>query len=147
VSIDTHVSALLEHAGGVTSTITVSFEIWKTRSPLFEVYGTAGTIAVPDPNHFSEQAEVFTRDSREWELLPDSAGHVGTGRGIGLADLAEAIENDRPHRASGRLALHVLEIMDAILRSSHQHETVAISSTVERPEAVPLQPASTAVAE
>jgi predicted dehydrogenase len=139
VLVDTHVTALLEHAGGVSSTVTVSFEIWKTRSPLFEVYGTAGTLAVPDPNQFSETVQLATSERREWESLPDSAGYVGTGRGIGLADLAEAIENGRPHRASGRLALHVLEVMDAIQLASAQRETIAISSTVDRPEPVPLR--------
>lgn len=139
VSIDTHITALLEHASGVTSTVTVSFEVWKTRAPQFEVYGSTGTISVPDPNKFSEQVQVATSDNGEWEPIPDSAGYMETGRGIGLADLAEAIENDRPHRASGRLAFHVLEIMDAILRSSEQHATTAITSTVERPDSVPLQ--------
>ena len=54
VDVDTHVTAILEHASGVISTVTVSFEVWATRAPLFEVYGTAGTIAVPDPNQFSD---------------------------------------------------------------------------------------------
>lgn len=139
VLVDTHVTALLEHAGGVSSTVTVSFEIWETRSPLFEVYGTEGTLAVPDPNQFSETVQIATRESREWQSLPDSAGYIATGRGIGLADLAEAIEDGRPHRASGQLALHVLEVMDAIQLSSTRRETVAISSAVERPEAVPLR--------
>ncbi|SKA93267.1 Predicted dehydrogenase [Agreia bicolorata] len=139
VSVDTHVTALLEHADGVSSTVTVSFEIWKTRSPLFEVYGTAGTLAVPDPNQFSEPVELARSETREWESLPDSAGYRSTGRGIGLADLAEAIRHDLPHRASGRLALHVLEIMDAIQISSAQRETIAIASTVERPGLLPLR--------
>ncbi|MGV8883330.1 MAG: Gfo/Idh/MocA family protein [Rhodoglobus sp.] len=139
VSIDTHISALLEHENGLTSTVTVSFEIWKTRAAQFEVFGTTGTISVPDPNAFSEPVEIATSDDREWRTIPDSAGYIGTGRGVGLADMADAIENDRPHRASGRLALHVLEIMDSILTSSAQRATVPITSTTMRPEPVPLQ--------
>jgi predicted dehydrogenase len=83
--------------------------------------------------------ELARSETREWEHLPDSAGYIDTGRGIGLADLAEAIEHDLPHRASGRLGLHVLEIMDAIQLSSARGETIAISSTVERPAPVPLR--------
>ena len=139
VSIDTHISALLEHENGLTSTVTVSFEIWKTRAAQFEVFGTTGTISVPDPNAFSEPVEIATRDDREWRTIPDSAGYIGTGRGVGLADMADAIENDRPHRASGRLALHVLETMDSILASSAQRATIPITSTTTRPAPVPLQ--------
>jgi predicted dehydrogenase len=137
VDIDTHVSALLEHENGVTSTVTVSFEIWATRSPLFEVYGTEGTLAVPDPNRFSDPVEIATRDEPEFHEVPVSAGYADAGRGYGLADMARAIETDRPHRASGRLAFHVLEIMDAIVRSSDEKKVVEITSRVDRPEVVP----------
>jgi predicted dehydrogenase len=139
VGVDTHITALLDHVGGVTSTVTVSFEVWKTRSPLFEVFGTAGTLAAPDPNHFSMPVEIATGENDEWVTVPDAAGFVDAGRGVGLADLAEAIVEDRPHRASGRLALHVLEVMDAILRSSAGRETITIESTTERPALVPLR--------
>ncbi|ROQ04511.1 putative dehydrogenase [Rathayibacter sp. PhB93] len=141
VSIDTHISALLEHENGVTSTVMVSFEVWRTRAPKFEIFGTEGTIAVPDPNMFSDPVEVAVRDE-DWRVVPDSAGVVDTGRGVGLADIAEAIAEDRPHRASGRLGLHVLEIMDAILRSSAEKAVVEIESRVERPELLPLRTAA-----
>ena len=139
MGVDTHITALLDHVGGVTSTVTVSFEVWKTRSPLFEVFGTEGTLAVPDPNHFSMPVEIATSENDEWVTVPDAAGFIDAGRGVGLADLAEAIVEDRPHRASGRLALHVLEVMDAILRSSAGRETIVIESTTERPALVPLR--------
>jgi predicted dehydrogenase len=137
VDVDTHVSALLEHANGVTSTITVSFEVWATHTPYFEVYGTQGTIAVPDPNRFSDPVEVATRDEPEWHEVPVSGGYADAGRGYGLADMARAIETNRPHRSSGALAFHVLEIMDAILRSSAEKRVIELTSTVERPEPVP----------
>jgi predicted dehydrogenase len=138
VSVDTHVSALLEHTNGVTSTVTVSFEVWKSRASNFEIYGTEGTITVPDPNRFSDAVEAAVRE-KDWAPVPDSAGFIDTGRGVGLADMADAITQNRPHRASGRLALHVLEIMDAILRSSKEKAVITIESTVDRPEIVPLQ--------
>ena len=139
VDVDTHISALLEHANGTMSTVTVSFEVWKTRAPMFEVFGTEGTVAVPDPNSFSQRVEIATRNNDDWVTVPDAAGFINAGRGVGLADLAEAIVQNRPHRASGRLALHVLEIMDSILRSSTDRTTIAIASTIERPELVPLR--------
>ncbi|MCX7520830.1 Gfo/Idh/MocA family oxidoreductase [Microbacterium sp. STN6] len=138
VAVDTHVSALLEHESGVTATVTMSFEVWATRTPLFEVYGTAGTIAVPDPNRFSESVEVYTADAGEWSTLPVAAGYADAARGFGLADMAHAIETKRSHRASGELALHVLEIMEAVLVAGAEHRVVDISSSVERPQPVPL---------
>jgi predicted dehydrogenase len=93
---------------------------------------------VPDPNTFSEPVEAAIRDE-DWAVVPDSAGFIDTGRGVGLADMADAIIENRPHRASGRLALHVLEIMDAILHSSQEKAVITIKSTADRPEIVPLQ--------
>ena len=69
--------------------------------------------------------------------MPPSAGYADAGRGYGLADMARAIETGRPHRASGELAFHVLEIMDAVIRSAHEHRLVTLESTVERPAPVP----------
>ncbi|TIH33872.1 Gfo/Idh/MocA family protein [Subtercola vilae] len=138
VDVDTHVSAILEHENGVTSTLTVSFELWITRAPLFELFGTTGTIAVPDPNRFSDPVEVWTVEKPEWTKAPATAGYADAGRGFGLADMARAIETGRPHRASGDVAFHVLEIMDAVLRAGREHRVVEITSTVLRPEPVPL---------
>ncbi len=136
VDVDTHVTALLEHANGVITTVTVSFEVWATRAPLFEVYGTEGTIQVPDPNTFSGPASVATAANREWVELPAEAGYADAGRGFGLADMARAIETGRPHRASGELAFHVLEIMESIITAGREHRVVELTSTVERPEPV-----------
>jgi predicted dehydrogenase len=138
VDVDTHVTAILEHANGVSATVTVSFEVWATRAPLFEVYGTEGTIAVPDPNRFSDTVSVVGADDGEWRECAPQAGYTDAGRGVGLADMARAIASDRPHRASGELAFHVLEIMEAVIRSGHEHRMIELASTVRRPEPVPL---------
>jgi predicted dehydrogenase len=138
VDVDTHVTAILEHASGVVSTVTVSFEVWATRVPKFEVYGTAGTLAVPDPNMFSEQVQYATADDREFREAPVAAGYAEAGRGYGLADMARAIETDRPHRASGELAFHVLEIMEAVTRAGATHTVVELVSSAVRPDPIPL---------
>lgn len=138
VDVDTHVTALLEHANGVISTVTVSFEVWATRAPLFEIYGTAGTIGVADPNRFSDVVSIATADDREWREIAPEAGYADAGRGFGLADMARAIETGRPHRASGELAFHVLEIMESVIRAGHEHAVIELTSTVERPQPVAL---------
>jgi predicted dehydrogenase len=137
VAVDTGVSGIIEHASGAVSRVSFSFDTWATRIPLFEVHGTEGTIAVPDPNNFDHPVSAWTTASGEWQDVPANAGYVGAGRGYGLADMARAIETDRPHRASGELAQHVLEIMDAIPRSSAEHSVITLTTTVPRPEAVP----------
>lgn len=138
VEVDTHVNAILTHASGVSSTLAVSFEVWASRAPRIEVYGTSGTISVPDPNRFSDPVEVWTCDEPEWKVAPVSAGYAEAGRGFGLADMARAIETERPHRASGELAFHVLEIMDAVIVAGREHRVVELASTVERPALVPV---------
>jgi predicted dehydrogenase len=141
VDVDTHITALLEHESGVSSTVTVSFEVWATRAPKFEVYGSQGTLAVPDPNRFSDPVEVFTAVSGEWAVVPESAGFRNAGRGYGLAEMAAAIAAGTPHRASGELAFHVLDIMESILTASASGQVVELSSRAERPKAVALSDA------
>ena len=138
VSVDTHVSATIEHASGIVSSLTVSFDVWTSRIPKIEVYGTSGTMSVADPNQFSDPVELWTSGEQTWRVVPRSAGYADSGRGFGLADLARAIETNRPHRASGELAFHVLEIMDAIIRAASEKRVIELSSTVERPEPVPF---------
>ncbi len=138
VDIDTHVVFVLEHASGVSSSVTMSFEVWASRNQRIEVYGTDGTLAVSDPNTFSDPVEIWTTETSDWQPLAESAGYPGAGRGYGLADMAHAIRTDRPHRASADLAFHVLEIMDAVIRSAHEGAVVAIESTFVRTPLVPL---------
>ena len=63
--------------------------------------------------------------------------YAGAGRGYGLADMAHAIATDRPHRASGELAFHVLEVMESIGTAAREHSVVEVRSRVERPALVP----------
>jgi predicted dehydrogenase len=140
VEVDTHVSAILNHASGAQSTIMVSFEIWGSRLPTIEIYGTRGTITAPDPNQFSEPTLIYTEDAPEWKEVEPLAGFMGAGRGFGLSEMVSAIGANRPHRASGQLGAHVLEVMEAILSSSKSDVRVNIQSTVDSIEVVPLTP-------
>jgi len=74
----------------------------------------------------------------EWETMPLTHGHVeGEFRGIGVADMATAIATNRPHRASGALAFHVLEVMEAFLTSADEGRRVKIQNRIERPAMMP----------
>jgi predicted dehydrogenase len=116
----------------------------------FEIYGSEGSMLVPDPNFFGGEPMVTERD-RDWMPLDISVhpfgepnrytkegAHVADYRIVGLLDMAAAVRNNRPHRASGELAMHVLEVLDAFERSSTEGRHVMIETSCKRPEPLPL---------
>lgn len=137
VAIDSHVTGVLTHASGALSTLFMSFDAVKSKSPNIEIHGEHGSLVVPDPNHFDGEVQLFPLGADAWETLPVSAGYVDSGRGFGIADLAATPEGAEP-RAGGTLAFHVLEVMESVLESAHTGSAVRISSTVERPAGVEL---------
>ncbi|MFJ2827881.1 Gfo/Idh/MocA family protein [Streptomyces sp. NPDC087263] len=134
VEVDTHITGILEHAGGALSTLVMSFDVRAARLPRIEVHGTDGSLSVPDPNNFEGLVELHRGGG--WEPLPVSAGYPTAGRGTGLGDLAEAIATGRPHRASGELAHHVLDVMLTLLDAAHGGRSLPVNTTCERPERV-----------
>jgi predicted dehydrogenase len=137
VSIDTHVTGILTHESGALSTLVMSFDAVKSTAAPIEVHGTAGSLAVPDPNIFDGATQLFEGGSDSWRELPVSAGYRDSGRGFGLADLADTPAGTEP-RAGGQLAFHVLDVLESVLRSADTGRQEPVGSTVERPEAVPL---------
>ncbi len=149
VETPTHVMALLEFASGAQVTFSMSWDVWKHGHPAIELYGTEGSLRVPDPNFFGGHVEITERggdwrsvDSSEMPLgaanwrspnwAPDAPSRANY-RALGLADLASAVLNGTPHRSSGRLGLHVLEVMHSILEGAATGQPMAITTTVERP--------------
>lgn len=142
VGVRTHATAILEHATGTVSTLTVSFEIWDSQHPKLEIYGTAGTLSLPDPNRFDDVGAIYPAEEAGWSQLSVTNGFIGAGRGIGLAEMARAIQDGTPHRAGGALALHVLEIMAAIETPPENGSSTIMTTTVDVPTLVPLTRAS-----
>ncbi|WFE20539.1 Gfo/Idh/MocA family oxidoreductase [Solwaraspora sp. WMMD937] len=141
VEVPTHVTGALEHAGGALTTLTTSFDgVATTAAAPIEVHGENGTLAVPDPNTFDGEVRHLALDGPGWRTVEPRAGYVAAARGIGLIDL---IRSDVmcPPRASGEVALHVLEIMTALLRSAAEGRRVELTTVVERPTPVPFTPA------
>ncbi|SEE92636.1 Gfo/Idh/MocA family protein [Ruania alba] len=137
VAVPTHVTGVLTHASGALSTIVMSFDTAGTESPKIEVHGTQGSLSVPDPNRFDGEVRLRALGSPEWEVLEPTAGDIPGGRGIGVLDLIGAA-TDAQVRASGDLALHVLEVMEGVLGSAETGQAVTIASRVDRPDPVPL---------
>lgn len=136
VEVRTHVTGVLEHAGGALSTLVMSFDVHAARLPRIEVYGTGGSLSVPDPNCFDGPVELY-RDGG-WRPLPVTAGYPGAGRGTGLVDLADAVAARRPHRASGELAAHVLDVLLTLLDAAEEGRALPVTTPGARPEPVPL---------
>ena len=134
VRVPTHVSGTLIFANGAVVQITMSFDVAGHRHVPLELYGTDATLLVPDPNHFGGQVELL-RKGGEWENVETTLPYGdGTNyRSIGLADMAHALRSNRPHRASGELALHVLEVMEAFGTSMDTGRHVEITTSVDRP--------------
>ncbi|SDP34474.1 Predicted dehydrogenase [Streptomyces sp. cf386] len=140
VEVDSHVSGVLEHVNGALTTITTSFDGVATTAAPIEVHGDAGTLAVPDPNHFDGEVRLFELGGTRWRALPPSAGYVDAARGVGLLDFIAA-DGQRAPRANGDLALHVLETMSALLRSSAEGRRIELTTSAQPPVPVPLTPA------
>ncbi|WP_435361832.1 Gfo/Idh/MocA family protein [Haloarchaeobius sp. DFWS5] len=137
VEVPTHETGIVDFERGATATLTTSFD-GAGRStfptPAFEIYGTGGTLQLPDPNQFTGRVAI-QRDGEETETVEPTHDHA-VGRGLGVADMARAIRNDGDHRANGRLACHVLEILSGIRAASESGEHVELDSTLDRPEPV-----------
>lgn len=137
VTTPTHVTGTLELASGAPVTFLTSFDIWADHLPRLEIYGTEGTLLGPDPNTFGGPVELWEAESRQWRALELANGYTENARGLGLADLASARSSGRAPRASGELALHVLEVMSALLEAGEQRTVVKLASSVARPAPLP----------
>ncbi|MCL6559353.1 MAG: Gfo/Idh/MocA family oxidoreductase [Firmicutes bacterium] len=138
VEVPTHVTGVMEFKSGALATIITSFDIWAARLPYIEIYGSEGTLGVPDPNTFSGPVYIRRKDRDDWMEVPLTHGYVENSRGIGVADMALALCTGRKQRASMELAYHVLEIMHAIHDASREGRHIVIESSCERPEPLPM---------
>jgi predicted dehydrogenase len=151
VDVDTHLTGCVEFASGAIARIIMTFDVYYSAQARFEVYGTEGTLVVPDPNTFGgpvllyrpEDAEVRRVDPgslrpeeislyRGYRQMPLMFGYKGNSRGLGLADMCKAIESGRDHRANSRLQSHVLEILTSFEKSSHEKKYVNLTTSYSR---------------
>ena len=133
VKVDTHNVGILSFENGAVVTLVTSFDVIAHTMPNIELYGTEGSIKVPDPNKFGGSVQLATREERQFKDVPLISKYSENSRGIGIAEMILAINENRTSNASGELALHVLEIMEAFLKSSERGAPVFIES-VPSPE-------------
>ena len=126
VETPTSTCAILEFHNGALVTLSASWDVWAHRHPPMELYGTQASLFIPDPNLFGGEVQLAGGDGSTVSVpskdhpfaIPNTHDMRGIGRanyrGAGLADMAQAVVQDRPHRCSFELAAHVVEVMTAI---------------------------------
>lgn len=135
VEVPTHVQAIAQFEQGATSQSVFSFDSHISRSGVFEVIGTEGTMIIPDPNRFVGEVRIARAPSKYEELdtpLWETVEPVGieSGRGLGVLDMARAIRGGVAHIATGELGYHSFDALMAIEESVSLGQFVEVASTV-----------------
>lgn len=138
VEVPTHVAGVLDFESGAVATIITSFDIWSANLPCIEIYGSEGSLVVPDPNGFGGPVKFRMHGQNEWKEIPLVFGYDENSRGVGVADMAHAIVTGGKHRANGDVAYHVLDIMQGVHDAAKEGRHYELNSACERPAAFAL---------
>ena len=133
VKVDTHNAAIIKFESGTIVTLVTSFDVWGNNMPNLEIYGTDGSLSIPDPNTFGGVVHATLTDKKKFEDVKLCSPYYDNSRGIGLSEMVLAISEGRANNASGLLALHVLEIMESIIKSSKEGKAIILESTPSQP--------------
>jgi len=134
VQTPTHISGTMDFANGAIGHITTSFDVYGSPLPNIVVYGTEGTLVVPDPNGFGGQPLLKRAADKDFQPVALTHGFADNARGVGVLDMAYAIRTGGTPRASGGLAMHVLEVMHAFTESSVSEKHIHLKHLVDRPD-------------
>lgn len=148
IDVSTHAAGTIEFASGPVVTMITSWELWATKLPFIEIYGTQGSVSVPYDDVWGGQPVVRRGEPSDLAYIPTKPGggtwreapvthNNKAHRAVAIADMASALRNGTPFRANHELAHHTLEVMLAFDESSQSNEIVALQSTCERPPALP----------
>lgn len=128
VKTDTHIAGLIRFQNGAIATLVTSFDVWKHSMPCIELYGTLGSLKVPDPNCFGGPVLCATKEDNNYREIPLLSAYSENSRGIGVSDMALGIKQKITHCANGQQGLHVLEIMEAMAKSNQTKSWISIQS-------------------
>lgn len=128
VEVPTYVTGLMQFESGAIGTIFTTFDVYKAEMPHIEIYGSEGTLSVPDPNTFEGPIKLYRPSTQEFLEFPLIFNYSENSRALGLADMAKALSSNRDFRASSKLTYHVLEVMSSFEKSSQEGKHIPISS-------------------
>ncbi len=132
VKIPTHINGILKFANGAVGTVTTTFDVYYDRQASLEIYGTKGTLRVPDPNFFGGEITLFRPEEGCFKPVPMVFDYTENSRGLGVADMAKALRTGRAFRANGEQMLHALEAMTAFEKSSNEGRYITLETPYER---------------
>ena len=158
VEVPTYISGIMEFANGAIVNAIVTFDVWDSKLPRLELYGTEGTLSCDDadpyggPNTFEGPVKFRSKDesdwldfpnmiprrpeATEWPRIPTLFKYNSNSRGVGLADMTTALQKGRDHRANGDMAYHALEIMHGLLIAAETGKNYLPGSSFDRPAAM-----------
>ena len=141
VTTPTHIATSLQFRSGVIGSLIASFDVWETpeRKSVLTIYGSEGTLHLPDPDVSDGPVTLVNGHTRETEDLPLMHEPAEDNRGIGVSDMARALrEGGAPPRASGEMAAHVVDIMQSVLEAAETGHRVDLATSMTRPEPLPV---------
>lgn len=138
VSVPTHVAGVLQFTGGAIANLAMSFDVVGHTLPHLEIHGTEGSLCLPDPNTFGGPVRVMRRGAEGFTEVPLTHAYATQSRGLGVAEMVDAIRQGRPPRASGALGLHVLAAMEALHQSAATQTFVPVLPACDRPAPMPM---------
>ena len=131
---------------------TLSFDVIAHHRNHIELYGSKGSILVPDPNMFGGSVYTCKKLGGTWKehktnkmflgkinirqksLRANEAPINANYRGVGLAEMAYCIQNKKKHRCNGELSFHVLDIIQSIMKAARKRKRISIKSTCKIPK-------------
>ena len=141
VETPTTIHAVMKFKSRAIVTLLSSWDVHSSNHPIMELYGTDGTMDLPDPNFFGGDVTVTPRgeetEVQSWVHpfgIPNFEETKANYRGAGLADMALAITEGRPHRCNEAFATHVVEVMTAILKAGDTGKVITMTTTCSRPD-------------
>lgn len=159
VDVDTYLMGNILFSSGAIASIFTTFDVYYKKQDHFEVYGTKGTMVVPDPNCFGGPILVYRPEDdipgpqvdpallgqrpgpyKAYKEMPLMFDYAENSRGLGLADMCKAIEDGRNWRANYRQQRHVLEIMTGFTKASESGKFYEMTSKFERADAMKNNP-------
>lgn len=144
VGTPTTIMALIEFSSGASVTLAMSWDVFRHGNHPIELHGTEGSLRLPDPDTFGGTVSLSTQGEPWQEISTADTLHGGINwpyeapdranyRMLGVADLARSLRDGTPPRASGDLALHVLEILEGILQAGASGSAVTLPESTVRP--------------
>ncbi len=133
VNVDTYTTGMMQFASGALGTLFTTFDVHYPTQARLEVYGSEGTMILPDPNNFGGPIKIFRPETGKFDELPLLFDYATDSRALGLADMACSLQSGRTARCGSQQVYHVLEVLTGLEKSSKSGKWVEVNTPYERP--------------